>query len=225
MGFLVFIARNPEVSRRLGMVSMKADMLAYSSADLPSYLRLFGQLLASGGFFFFVIVIAWVFGREFSDGTVKDLLAVPIPRGAILFAKFWVAFLWALGLSIIIVLFGLLIAFLLGLPGFNMTTILASLLRIGISTLLIITSVFPFGFFASIGRGYLLPLGVAILLLIAANLLAVIGLGNYFPWAIPGLFAQGDTQLPFVSYVIVIGTGIAGIGATYLWWKNADQNH
>ena len=46
----------------------------------------------------------------------------------------------------------------------------------------------PFAFFASVGRGYLLPMGVAILALMLANVIALAGWGDYFPWAVPGLY-------------------------------------
>ena len=59
------------------LVSVKADLFAYSAADWQTYLGMYGQLIAAGGFFLFVLVISWVFGREFSDKTIKDLLAVP----------------------------------------------------------------------------------------------------------------------------------------------------
>ena len=58
----------------------------------------------------------------------------------------------------------------------------------------------------------------------SANLVALTGRGEYFPWAVPGLFAQGKSALPAVSYMIVLLTGLAGIAGTYLWWKYADQN-
>ncbi len=57
-----------------------------------------------------------------------------------------------------------------------------------------------------------------------ANLVVVVGWGEYFPWAVPGIYAQGKSSLPPVSYWIVLLTGLAGMLATYLWWKYADQN-
>jgi ABC-2 type transport system permease protein len=57
------------------------------------------------------------------------------------------------------------------------------------------------------GRGYLLPIGMAILTLILANLAAALGLAPYFPWAIPGLYAQGEGSLAPVSYLIVVLVG------------------
>jgi ABC-2 type transport system permease protein len=87
-----------------------------------------------------------------------------------------------------------------------------------------ISVVLPFAFFASIGRGYLLPVGVAILSMITANLFLAAGWGDYFPLAIPMLYAQGKSALPSISYVIILLTGLVGMFGTYLWWKFADQN-
>jgi ABC-2 type transport system permease protein len=92
-----------------------------------------------------------------------------------------------------------------------------------LTSFLAMAVVTPFAFVASVGRGYLLPIGVALLALIAANLLALAGWGEYFPWAVPGLVAQG-TELTPVSYVIVALTALAGMLATYAWWMRADQN-
>ena len=80
IAFLIFVARNPEISHKLGLVGAKANLVAYSATDWPAYLGLFGQIIAAGGFILFVLIISWVFGREFADGTVKDMLAVPVRR-------------------------------------------------------------------------------------------------------------------------------------------------
>jgi ABC-2 type transport system ATP-binding protein len=68
------------------------------------------------------------------------------------------------------------------------------------------------------------PLGAVILSLIMANLLAVMGWAAYFPWAVPGLFAQGKGYLLGISYPIAVLTGLGGMVGTYLWWKYADQS-
>jgi len=60
--------------------------------------------------------------------------------------------------------------------------------------------------------------------LILANMPAVSGLAPYFPWAIPGLYAQGQGTLLPISYFIAVLTGVAGMAGTYLWWKYADQS-
>ena len=94
--------------------------------------------------------------------------------------------------------------------------VIASCLTIVVTT--------PFAFFASVGRGYLLPLGMALVLLMLTNLAVLAGWGEYFPWAVPGLYAQGQSVLTPISYGITGLTGLAGMIATYAWWKFADQN-
>jgi hypothetical protein len=85
---MIFIYRNPELSLKLGLISAKANIIANSATDWPAYLKLIDMSVAIAGFFLFCLITSWVFGREFSDGTLKDLLAVPVPRASILLAKF-----------------------------------------------------------------------------------------------------------------------------------------
>ena len=224
IAFLIFVAKNPEISQKLGLVSAKANLMAYSATDWPAYLRLYGQMIAAGGFFLFVLVISWVFGREFADGTLKDLLAVPVPRSSILLAKFIVVAIWSAGLTMVIFIVGLVMGAIIKLPGGSISVILQGSILLLITAGLVIVVVMPFALFASIGRGYLLPLGMAVLLLMMTNLVAIAGWGEYFPWAVPGLYAQGKSSLTPISYWIVLLTGLAGMIATYLWWKYADQN-
>ncbi len=94
--------------------------------------------------------------------------------------------------------------------------------------MLVLAVVTPAAFFASVGRGYLAPIGLMMLLLLVTNIATVTGWGNYFPWAIPTLFAApGATKygpLEPVSYAIVFLTGVIGIFITYAWWNSADQS-
>jgi ABC-2 type transport system permease protein len=224
IAFLIFVSKNPEISQKIGLISAKANLIAYSAADWPTYLGLFGQLIAAGGFILFVLIISWVFGREFTDGTLKDLLAVPVQRSSILLAKFFVVAIWSAALTIVLYLVGLVMGAIINLPGGSIRGILQGSTFLLITACLVIAVVMPFAFFASVGRGYLLPIGAAVLTLMITNLVAIAGWGEIFPWAVPGLYAQGKSPLSSISYWIVFLTGLAGMIATYFWWKYADQN-
>ena len=224
VAFLIFLVRNPELTSRLGLVSAKANLVAYSATDWASYLVLFAQIVAAGGFFFFVMAISWVFGREFADGTLKDLLAVPVPRLSILLAKFIVVAVWAALITVLISIFSLVMGVILGLPGGSPDVILQGILLTMATAGMTIAVVLPFALLASAGRGYLLPMGAAVLTLITANLIVILGWGEYFPWAVPMLYALGESALPPASYWIVFLTALAGMAATYLWWQRADQS-
>jgi ABC-type transport system involved in multi-copper enzyme maturation permease subunit len=223
IAFLIFVSKNPEISRKLGLISAKADLIAYAATDWPTYLGLSSQIIAAGGFILFVLVISWVFGREFADGTLKDMLAVPVQRSTILLAKFIVVAVWSAMLTAVIFLVALFMGVVLRLPGGSTSVILHDSGLVVMTACLAIVVVLPFAFFASVGRGYLLPVGVAILTLMMTNLVAIIGWGELFPWAVPGLYAMGESPLTSISYWIVFLTGLIGMIATHLWWKYADQ--
>jgi len=223
IGFLLFAAKNPEISKGLGLVGAKADLIAYSATDWPAYFVLYAQIIAAGGFFLFIVITSWVFGREFADKTLIDMLAVPVERASILLAKFVVTAAWSALMTLEIFAAGLLIGALLQLPGGSPDAFGRGCTLVMITAGLVILVVSPFSFFASAGRGYLLPLGLAVLAMISANLVGVAGWGEYYPWAVPGLFSQGKDALPPVSFWVVVLTGLVGMLATYLWWRFADQ--
>jgi len=224
IAFLVFVSKNPAVFQKLGVLSAKANLVAYAAIDWPAYMAFSGQVIAAGEFILLVLSLSWIFGREFVDGTLKDMLAVPIPRASILLAKFILLVAWSVLLTLVIFIASLAMGLLLGLSGGTSDVIWQGVQLVAITGCLVIGVAMPFALFASVSRGYLLPIGMAILAVMMANLVVLLGWGEYFPWAVPMLYAQGESALTPLSYWIVLLTGLAGMISTYLWWMVADQN-
>ncbi len=82
------ILKDPEMARSLGLLGSKAALTA-GSADWPTFLSLLGQAVAVGGAVLFAFLTAWVFGREFADRTLRNVLASPTSRRNIVLAKAW----------------------------------------------------------------------------------------------------------------------------------------
>ena len=99
-----------------------------------------------------------------------------------------------------------------------------ALVQIGVFSVLLLTWV---AFFAGVGRGYLPPLGWAFLTVALAQIAAVMGWGEWFPWAVPallsGMAGASEDLLGWHSYALVILTGLLGIWATVTWWRRADH--
>ncbi len=220
--FLFFIYKNPVLSRQLGLIGTKANIVV-GEVNWAAYLKIVKETYAMGGFLIICLMISWVFGREFTDHTVKDILAVPIPRIDILMGKLVTVAVWYAIVVAVSCPISLLMGLALQLPG-GTPALLAyeslNLLTIALFNILVMT---PFAFLASLGRGFLLPFGIAILTMILDNLLAVIGYADYFPWAIPGIFSQGS-PVSTGSVATVWITALLGILITYLWWMRADQS-
>ncbi len=222
-GFFMIILRNPELARQVGLISAKAQ-LTMGAADWPNYLRFLSLGAAAAGIVISGFVVSWVFGREYADRTIKDLLALPTPRAQIVVGKFAVIAVWAIVLVAVICLGGLVIGAAVGLPPASTPLIWQGELTVALTGVLTIMLVTPIAFFASAGRGYLAPMGIVMLIIFLAQVIAILGWGEYCPWSIPGVLAQG-AELGGASYLIVFLTGLAGIAATLLWWERADQAH
>jgi ABC-2 type transport system permease protein len=225
-GLFMIILKDPEAARSMGLISAKAQLLA-GTADWPTFFSVLAQAVAVGGAILFAIVTSWVFGREFSDRTAKELLALPTSREAIVAAKFVVIGVWTFLLTIFIFVLGLLVGRLIVLPGWSEGLLQSASLDV-IGSAVLTIALLPFvALLASIGRGYLPPFGWTILTVALAQIAAITGWGDWFPWSVPALFsgAAGPRAdlMGTHSYVLVVLASLAGLAATFYWWHNADH--
>lgn len=222
----MIILKDPEAARSLGLISTKAQLTA-GTADWATFFSILSQAVAVGGAIVFAIITAWVFGREFSDRTAKELLALPTSREAIVAAKFVIIAGWTFLLSVWVFLFGLIVGRLVVIPGWSNTLLSSAMIDLFGSALLTIALLSFVAFFASLGRGYLLPFGWAIFTVMLAQIAGVTGWGDWFPWSVPALFsgvAGPRTELiGRHSYLIVILASLVGLAVTFYWWRSADQ--
>lgn len=187
-GVFIFVLQNPDRARSLGLLGSKAQF-ANATADWPGYFHLTAQIIAVGGLLVFGLVTTWLFGREFSDRTAKDLLALPTSRGAVVAAKLLVAVGWCLLLAAQLVVISLLFGTLLDLPGWSTDTALRGLGTVLATTMLTVALATAYGLVASVGRGYLVAVAAMFASLFAAQIIAALGFGAWFPWSVPSLLS------------------------------------
>jgi ABC-2 type transport system permease protein len=222
----MWVLKDPELARRMGVISLKAQVVA-RAADWLTYMGVLAQAVAIGGIILFSLIASWVFGREWADHTISDLLALPTQRSGVVLAKFLLVMAWSAVLTAVIFLIGLGVGALVGLPEAPAGLFRQSAITLAGTAGLTILLVTPIAFAASAGRGYLPPMGAAILALILAQLVAAAGWGEYFPWSIPALYSgmagPDYADLGAASFLIVFLASLAGFAATFAWWERADQ--
>lgn len=226
-GVFMFLMKDNGSEGLSGAFKAKAVLMSFE-ANWNSYLGLLSQAVGVGGVLIFGFVASWLFGREYSDGTVKDLLSLPISRAKILNAKFIYYIIWCTALVLSNLLLGLLIGFILRLPGWDSMVFLDNIEVYFLTTIMIIMLNTPIAFFAIYGKGFMTPLGFVAILLVMAQIIGALGFGNYFPWAVPGIYSgSGGADLKeglnIFSYLIIVMTSIIGYFSTILWWKYSDQ--
>jgi len=227
MSLMFFIQKHPEIAAKLGIFGTKANALRLGNADWSTYLGFLTQGMAAIGMIGFGFVTSWVFGREYAERTIKDILALPVLRSYIVYAKFIIIIIWCVLLAVVFWISGFVFGKAIDISGWSGEIISEySTIYTGTSLLTILLCT-PVAFFASYSRGYLLPMGFVILTLLMANFTGLVGLGPYFPWAIPGLLSvpagTEGMQLTGASYIILFFTSLLGMAGTLAWWRFADQ--
>jgi len=226
MGLFMVILKDPEGARALGLLGAKAQLTA-GTADWPTFLNLLGQATTVGGAVLFAFLAAWVVGREFTDRTLRGLLANPTPRQTIVAAKAIVIASWGIAVSAWVLALGLAIGALVGLPGWSSADAAGTIASIALAMVLTIGLQAWAMFFAGVGRGYIAPLAWAVGMVATSQVLSVLGWGSWFPWSVPAILAgAGGTQVEPVSaaaVVAVVVVVIGGLAATIVWWERADH--
>lgn len=226
MGLFMVILKDPEGARALGLLGAKAQ-LTTGTADWPTFLDLLGQMVAVGGAILFAFLTAWVFGREFADRTVRALLATPTSRRTIVAAKATVVGIWGIAISAWVLTLGLALGALIDLPDWSPSEAAATVAAIAVAAVLTIALQTGAAFFAGVGRGYIAPLAWAVAMIVASQVLAVLGWGSWFPWSVPAILAgAGGADVEPVTagaVALVAVVAVIGLAATVAWWDRADQ--
>ena len=191
-------------------------------ADVEGWSRVVGvalQITAAAGLLTFGVVLAWIVGREFGDGTVNGLFALPVSRPAIILAKLVVFVAWtfvvAIGLVIVVWGVGLAVSDVPPDPEESRGSLLA---RLDVLTVLSGAVAVPAAWVSTLGRGVLPGIASTVVTIVVAQVMVVSGTGAWFPVAAPALWAFSPSavsvlQLGFVALVPVT----FGLLATRAW--------
>jgi ABC-2 type transport system permease protein len=229
-GMFMFILKDPEQARSLGLVGAKAQLLG-GTADWSSFFNLMLLMTGIGGLVIFGFIYIWIFGREFSDKTVYDMLSLPTSRLTIVTAKIITAAYWSVILILLSFVLMLGIGAALHLPGWSASIVITGFENMLVAGSLTVLLCITFGLVASLTRGYLPAVGCIFLVLILGQVVSRLGYGPYFPWTVPMLYSGAaetltggsPTPLEPASYILVGLVGVLSIALTGVWWRYADQ--
>ena len=189
-------AGNPDLTAKLG---------PSATLDWSGLLASAAQITAAGGFGGFGIVLAWMFSREFTDGTITGLFALPIGRGTIASAKIIVFLLWALTVNLLVLAGLVAIGCLLGYgdPAVAGWQGLGRQFVLGVLTAAI---ALPVAWTATLARSLLAGVAVTIGLVVIGQVGVLAGAGGWLPIAAPALWAlsSGTAVSPGQLAVTVI---------------------
>lgn len=163
----------------------------------PAVLNVATQVTAAAGLLAFGIGLSWMFGREFTDGTITGLFGLPVNRPVLALAKLLVFLLWAAMASAMLTL----AVALIGLAVIRQAPQPADWAGLGrLLALAAMTGALavPAAWAATLGRGLLPAIATIVGLMAVTQIIVVVGTdGGWFAPAAPALWAlQPDTVAP-----------------------------
>lgn len=183
-------------------------------ADTTEWEQLTGvaaQVSAAGAVLGFGVAVSWMFGREFADGTISGLFALPVSRRLIAVGKLTAYAGWAavVAISLVVVLGVVGVALGFGLPDADAV---AALVRQFVLTVVSAAIAVPAAWAATVGRGLLPGIATIVGIVVAAQVLAIAGIGAWFPFAAAALWALSPEAVSGLqlglSAVIPVGFGL-----------------
>ena len=226
-GFFMWMMKNPSAAASLGLLGQKANFAVGGQAvDWPSFLTFVVEMGGIGGLIMCSVIMAFVFGREYTEGTAKNMLALPIPRSRFVLAKIIVSAAWLAALTLWIVPVTCLVGSMVGLPGLTTGLLLPAAAKLFVLALLSLCCAVLVAWVAVETRGYFAPLGFSIFTLVLANVFGRTGWGPWVPWTIVGLYsgaAGPEATLGWGSFVVIAATFLIGTALTIRHEVSADN--
>lgn len=197
---------------RSGQPELTAKLGPSATADWPGLLAGAAQITAAGAFGGFGIVLAWLFAREFTEGTITGLFALPVGRGTIAAAKIIVFGGWTLAVNVMIIAGITGVAVLLGY-GPPAGSDLQGLGRQFVLGLLTAAITLPVAWLATLTRSLLAGVAVTVGLVVIGQVGALAGVGGWLPIAAPALWALGHGSGVAPVQFTVLGVFVLGFAA------------
>lgn len=182
------------------------------------------QITAVASILGFGIVLAWMFGREFSEGTITGLFALPVSRAQIALAKLGVYALWAAVVSTALTLGVLALGLGLGygIPNAATSTALA---RLWVLALLSAGITAPIAWIATLTRSLLAAVGCTIALVVIAQVGALAGAGGWMPFAAPALWAiSSGTAVTGIQLALTLTVPVGSVLLACVTWSRLQLN-
>jgi len=223
--FMVIVS-HPELGQRLGLLGAKAQLMAMH-ADWASYVTVISQMVGIGGMIVIGVMASFLFGREYAEGTAKNILALPVSRAGVVTAKLIVGAVWYAAVIVWVYILAISLGALLSMPGYTgelLRSAVARGARLAVETIMLIS--IP-AWIGVASKGYFGPLGFTMFSLIMGNVFGVTGWGPWFPWAIvpldSGMAGPGVALPGWGARIVLLATFCVGWFLTWRTFETADN--
>lgn len=228
------VARATTLLMALGISLICATMLLAAGTDDPQLAAKLGALVDPGGWTGYFttaaqvtgaagllahgVLLSWMFGREFTDGTITGLFALPIPRRTVAAAKLAVYLTWSMLASVALLAGLVLLGLTAGLGATPSDAVPALGRQLALSVLTAAIAV-PAAWATTAARSVLAGIATTTGIVVVSQISVVAGAGGWFPFAAPALWAiSAGTEVSAGQLLLVAPVVLAAAALTMLSW-------
>lgn len=223
----------PDMVERIGASGgafTEAAAKGLYSATWENYLRWTPQGISGAwGLLLFGVLTAYLFGREYSEGTAKNMLTLPVRREWFVLAKMAVLAAWVLALTVLSTTLSVAAGTILDIDGFAWAHVWRCLSDSLTVSLLIYTTLPLVALLAVRGKGYLPPMLFTAIMMAIGMVVITTDAARWFPWSMPSVHV-GATWLPIPpsdlvagSWALAGGVFVAGLAILVIQVNAADN--
>ncbi|WP_077603562.1 ABC transporter permease [Oceanobacillus sojae] len=171
------------------------------------------------------VVTTYLFNREYTENTLKNLLTIPVSRVSFIISKTLLLFLWIMMLSIIAWGLTLFLGMLTQFDGLSSSLLLDSLKQFSTGGILLFVLSTPIILVTLVTKNYV-PTIIFTVVITLINVMA----GNsehrgLFPWAAAGDISNQTLPPTYpveYSYIIIATTALIGFISMFVYFKKTD---
>lgn len=207
---------DPQLAAKLGPLIDPGGWVGYFTVAI--------QVTGAAGLVGYGVVLSWLFSREFADGTITGLFAIPVSRRTIATAKLIAYLAWGVVTAIALLLALVILGLVSGLGPIPADAVPSMGRQFGLSVLSILIAT-PAAWAATLGRSVLAGIATTIGILVASQVSVLAGTGGWFPFAAPALWAiNTDITVTPVQLSLVVPLVALAVALTLRSWHHLQLN-
>jgi bacitracin transport system permease protein len=197
--------------------------LEYSFADLLSETSFYFVILI--GTPLFGVLAAWLFNREFSENTLKDILAIPVSRSALIVSKLALFLFSILVLSLWSCLLGCILAFIGNLPGGSLSVIARYFAIFALDGWYLFLLSTPIVFATLLFRDYVPVIIFTVCITLVSVMVSNSEYQAFYPWTAILSVVMKESRPPcsaIIPYASIYGTSLVSFVASLIFFERMD---
>ena len=180
------------------------------------------------GILLFALIATYLINREFEEGTVKNLLTIPVSRIQLILSKMIILFVWIEVIMIFSYSLLIILGFIGGFQGLNIAMVFTFLKKYLFTGFLLYLLTPIISVITLIFRSYVPSIAFSIFFTVG-NLIIIQSSKyvRFYPWGIPLLFTTDNYQPEYslsISWFIILAFFIVSITANLIYFYRTDIN-